>query len=93
MIRENESNRSQCLQLSALTNDIAGKIDFLKEELFELKKQFDKFDANVAQLHSQRLPSNLFDGNGFSRIKAPHFYYLLFILLLIVNCMNEFKDK
>ena len=33
LIQENESNRSECLQLSAQTNDIARKIDFLKEEL------------------------------------------------------------
>ena len=41
LIQENESNRSQCLQL-------ARKIDFLKEELFELKKQLDTFDSSVA---------------------------------------------
>ena len=54
LIQENESNRSQCLQLSAQTNNIARKIDFLKEELFELKKQFDTFDASVAQLRFER---------------------------------------
>jgi hypothetical protein len=35
--QENESNRSQCLQISAKTHSIAKKIDFSKEELFELK--------------------------------------------------------
>ena len=50
LIQENESHRSQCLQLSAQTNNIARKIDFLKEELFELKKQFDTFDAS--SIHS-----------------------------------------
>ena len=50
LIQENESNRSECLLLSAQTNDIARKIDFLKEELFELKKQFDTFDASAEQL-------------------------------------------
>jgi seryl-tRNA synthetase len=50
LIQENESNRSQCLQLSAQTNNIARKIDFLKEELFELKKQFDTFDKSSIHL-------------------------------------------
>ena len=50
LIQENESNRSQCLQLSAQTNNIARKIDFLKEELFELKKQFDTFDKSSINL-------------------------------------------
>ena len=43
LIEENELNRSQCLQL-------ARKIDFLKEELFELKKQFDTFHASESRL-------------------------------------------
>ena len=47
LIQENESNRSQCLQL-------ARKIDFLKEELFELKKQLDTFDSSVARLRCER---------------------------------------
>ncbi len=47
LIQENESNRSQCLQL-------ARKIDFLKEELFELKKQLDTFDSSVARLKCER---------------------------------------
>ena len=51
LIDENESRRSQCLQLSATTtNNIARKINFLKEELFKLKKRLDEFDVNVAQL-------------------------------------------
>ena len=50
LLAENESNRSQCLQLSAQTNNIARKIDFLKEELFELKKQFDTFDKSSIHL-------------------------------------------
>ena len=50
LIQENESHRLQCLQLSAQTNNIARKIDFLKEELFELKKQFDTFDKNSINL-------------------------------------------
>jgi len=61
LIQENESDRSQCLQPSAQTNDIARKIDFLKEELFELKKQFDTFDKSsihmmqdVARLRCER---------------------------------------
>jgi hypothetical protein len=61
LIQENESYRLQCLQLSALTNNIARKIDFLKEELFELKKQFDTFDKSsinmmqdVARLRCER---------------------------------------
>jgi len=50
LIQENESHRSQCLQLSAQTNYIARKIDFLKEELFELKKQFDTYDKSSINL-------------------------------------------
>ena len=50
LIEENELNRSQCLQLSAQANDLAEKIYFLKEELFELKKQFDTFDASTSRL-------------------------------------------
>ena len=50
LIEENESKRSECLQLSAQTNNIARKIDFLKEELFELKKQFDTFDKSSIHL-------------------------------------------
>ena len=50
LIRENESNRSQCLQNSAKTEALAKKIDFLKEEIFDLKTQFDLFDASATQL-------------------------------------------
>ena len=50
LIEENELNRSQCLQLSAQVNDLAEKIYFLKEELFELKKQFDTFHASESRL-------------------------------------------
>ena len=39
LIRENESNRSQCLQNSAKTEALAKKIDFLKEEILDLKKE------------------------------------------------------
>jgi len=54
LIRENESNRSQCLQNSAKTEALAKKIDFLKEEIFDLKKQFDTFDTSVTQLRWER---------------------------------------
>jgi chromosome segregation ATPase len=54
LIRENESNRSQCLQNSAKTEELAKKIDFLKEEIFDLKKQFDTFDKSVTQLRWER---------------------------------------
>ena len=54
LIRENESNRSQCLQNSAKTEALAKKIDFLKEEILDLKKQFDTFDTSVAQLRWER---------------------------------------
>jgi hypothetical protein len=54
LIQENESNRTRCLQLSDQTNNIARKIDFLKEELFDLKKLFDTFDANEAQLRCEQ---------------------------------------
>jgi hypothetical protein len=50
LIQENESDRLQCLQLSAQTNKIARKIDFLKEELFDLKKQFDTFNKSSINL-------------------------------------------
>ncbi len=50
LIEENESNRSQCLQLSAKIKEIVKKINFLKEKLNEVKYQFDKFDSSVAQL-------------------------------------------
>ena len=54
LIRENESNRSQCLQNSAKTEALAKKIDFLKEEIFDLKIQFDTFDTRVAQIRWER---------------------------------------
>ena len=54
LIRENESNRSQCLQNSAKTEALAKKIDFLKEEILDLKKQFDTFDTSVAQLRWEK---------------------------------------
>jgi hypothetical protein len=50
LIQENESNRSQCLQISAKTEALAIIIDFLKEEIFDLKKQFETFDKSVAQM-------------------------------------------
>ena len=50
LIRVNESNRSQCLRKSAKTETLTKKINFLKEELFDLKKQFDAFDKSVAQM-------------------------------------------
>jgi hypothetical protein len=50
LIRENESNRSQCLQNSAKTEELAKKIDFLKEEIFDLKEGFYSFDASATQL-------------------------------------------
>ena len=54
LIRENESNRSQCLQNSAKTEALAKKIDFLKEKIFDLKIQFDTFDTSVAQIRWER---------------------------------------
>ena len=54
LIQENKSNRAECLKLSDQTNNIARKIDFLKEELFDLKKLFDTFDANEAQLRCEQ---------------------------------------
>ena len=54
LIQENESIRTRCLQLSDQTNNIARKLDFLKEELFDLKKLFDTFDANEAQLRCEQ---------------------------------------
>ena len=54
LIQENESNRSQCLQISAKTEALAIIIDFLKEEIFDLKKQFDTFDTSVTQLRWKR---------------------------------------
>ena len=50
LIQENQSNRSQCLQISAKTEALAIIIDFLKEEIFDLKKQFETFDKSVAQM-------------------------------------------
>ena len=50
LIQENKSNRAECLKLSDQTNNIARKIDFLKEELFDLKKQFDTFNASSIHL-------------------------------------------
>ncbi len=50
LIRENESNRSQCLQNSAKTEALAKKIDFLKEEIFDLKEGFYSFYASATQL-------------------------------------------
>ena len=57
LIRENESNRSQCLQNSAKTEALAKKIDFLKEEILDLKKQFDLFDASATQLRFKETKS------------------------------------
>jgi hypothetical protein len=54
LIRENESNRSQCLQNSAKTEALAKKIYFLKVEILDLKKQFDTFDTSVAQLRLEK---------------------------------------
>ena len=50
LIRENESNRSQCLQNSAKTEELAKKIDFSKEEIFDLKEGFYSFGASATQL-------------------------------------------
>ena len=50
LIQENESNKSQCLQISAKTEALAIIIDFLKEEIFDLKKKFEIFDKSVAQM-------------------------------------------
>ena len=50
LIEENESNRSKCLQLSVQTDAIAKEIDVLKEELNELRDQFDTFDSSVTPL-------------------------------------------
>ena len=54
LIRENESNISQCLQNSAKTEALSKKIDFLKEEIFDLKKQLVTFDSSVTQLRWER---------------------------------------
>ena len=47
---ENESNRSQCLQLENEANQISKKIKEIKIELFSLKRQFEKFDSSVTNL-------------------------------------------
>jgi len=47
---ENESNRSQCLQLANEANQISKKIKEIKIELFSLKRQFEKFDSSVTNL-------------------------------------------
>ena len=55
LIEENEANRKYCLQLSVQTKeidkliDIRKKVFFLKEELKQVKQQFDKFDSKVTQ--------------------------------------------
>ena len=47
---ENESNRSQCLQLANEANQISNKIKETKEELYSLKRQFETFDSSVTKL-------------------------------------------
>jgi len=51
LLTENESNRSQCLQLANETNQISEKINETKEELCFLRKQFDKFDSSVTKFN------------------------------------------
>ena len=50
LLEENESNRSQCLQMANEANQISKKIKEIKIELFSLKKQFEKFDSSVTNL-------------------------------------------
>ena len=50
LLKENESNKANCLQLSNETNQIRKKINETKEELHLLKKRFDAFDPNITKL-------------------------------------------
>jgi chromosome segregation ATPase len=53
LLAENESNRSQCLQLANEANQISNKIKETKEELCSLKRQFETFDSSVTKLKCQ----------------------------------------
>ena len=53
LLAENESNRSQCLQLANEANQISNKIKETKEELCSLKRQFETFDSSVTKLSCQ----------------------------------------
>ena len=50
LLAENESNRSQCLQLANEANQISKKIKEIKEELCLLRRQFETFDSSVSKL-------------------------------------------
>ena len=50
LLEENESNRSQCLQMAIETNLISKKINETKEELCLLKRKFDTFDSSMTKL-------------------------------------------
>ena len=50
LLEENESNRSQCLQMAIETNIISKKINETKEELCLLKRKFDTFDSSMTKL-------------------------------------------
>ena len=50
LLAENESNRSQCLQLANEANQISNKIKETKEELCLLRRQFETFDSSVTKL-------------------------------------------
>ena len=51
LLEENESNRSQCLQLANEANQISKKIKETKEELCLLRRQFETFDSNLTKLN------------------------------------------
>ncbi len=50
LLEENESNRSQCLQVANEANQISNKIKETKEELCLLRRQFETFDSSVTKL-------------------------------------------
>ena len=53
LLAENESNRSECLQLANEANQISNKIKETKEELCSLKRQFETFDSNLSELNCE----------------------------------------
>ena len=50
LLAENESNRSECLQMANEANQISKKIKETKEELCLLRRQFETFDSSVTKL-------------------------------------------
>ena len=59
LLTENESNRSQCLQLANETNQISEKINETKEELSFLRKKFDssvtKLSYELSQMNTKHI--------------------------------------